>query len=115
MSTDERLPPHKMSVDFRRSVAIADLIAEQKDRDGLLPTIAQIVLAIRESDEAVGMVLVPREATEKMALAGCLSLPHNEQTLLRWQRDPAAKDLELDDMDASWRAMIAAATEADNG
>lgn len=52
--------------------------------------------AIRASDEAAGMVLVPREATEEMIQAGA-----NAQ----YPMGPAEV----------WRAMIAAATESDNG
>lgn len=55
-----------------------------------------IARAIRTSDEAAGMVLVPREAIDRMIIAGA-----NAQ----YPMGP----------EEVWRAMIAAATEADNG
>ena len=64
--------------------------------------------AIRVGDEARGLRVVPVEATEVMLHRGCLLLPHNDQTLLRWAEEPATKDVAMEDMAASWRAMLAA-------
>lgn len=62
---------------------------------------ADIYDAIRQSDEAAGMVLVPREATQEMRAAGW-----TEFTCPPQQEDRIAR---------VWRAMLAAATESDNG
>ena len=80
-----------MSTDERRARAVRLLRAKfgnVSDDD--------IARAIRAPDEAAGMVLVPREATEEMIQAGA-----NAQ----YPMGPAEV----------WRAMIAAATESDNG
>lgn len=58
-----------------------------------------IVAMIRTSDEAAAMVLVPREATERMLAAAVSVIP-------TWDDDINRK---------KWEAMLAAATESDNG
>jgi hypothetical protein len=67
-----------------------------------------IASAIRLSDEARGYRLMPVDATEEMTRAGCLSLHHNEQTLIRWSQNPSSKEADLEDMAAAYSAMVAA-------
>lgn len=95
------MEPPEMSTDERR----AEAIREYRLKTGR--TIYQSDLgfarAIRTSDEAAGMVLVPRKATEAMIDVGaqeCAAADHESYRTM-------ARD--------AWDAMIAAATEADHG
>ena len=86
------------STDERRARAILGISVCEYGRCVKLPCLCMdgIARTISESDEAAGMVLVPREATERMQDAGWID-----------KEDVSPAEI--------WRAMIAAATEADNG
>jgi len=64
--------------------------------------------SIRPGDEARGLCVVPMKPTPEMIRAGCLSLPHNDQTIIRWQQSPAVEEMELDDMTSAYHSMLAA-------
>ena len=93
-----------MSTDERR----ARIIARRADAgEDLWPDHMDTARAIRTSDEAAGMVLVPREMTEKM-----IDKFHN-QIMIRCEPDEReATVLNSEDV---WESVIAAATESDNG
>lgn len=82
-----------MSTDERRARAIMDAMDTYNIDEPIRHYLAR---AIRASDEVAGMVLVPREAIDRMIIAGA-----NAQ----YPMGP----------EEVWRAMIAAATESDNG
>ena len=87
-----------MSTDERRARAIMDAMDTYNIDEPIRHYLAR---AIRASDEAAGMVPVPREATQEMRAAGW-----TEFTCPPQQEDRIAR---------VWRAMLAAATESDNG
>lgn len=93
MSTDERRA--RVIRDMREHVSLYD------DDD--------IARAIRTSDEAAGMVLVPREATDVMKHAGGMALEHPNV----WMGGP--KPMSISRANRCFEAMLAAATGSDNG
>lgn len=90
-----------MSTDERRARAIMDAMDTYNIDEPIRHYLAR---AIRTSDEAAGMVLVPREATENMQQAGEYAWMH------RNLNNPNSNPLQ-----DCYRAMLAAATESDNG
>jgi hypothetical protein len=97
--------------DLRRAKALrpALLLVGAGSLEGIIPDLTEILLrTIRESDEAAGLVLVPRVATEATLIIGLTKhLPHPEQMILAL-RDPKRREQILDETRMSWDDMIAA-------
>lgn len=89
-----------MSTDERRARAIMDAMDTYNIDEPIRHYLAR---AIRASDEAAGMVLVPRHPTRKMQEAAARLCDEDGN----WPDDVTQLDI--------WRAMLAAATESDNG
>lgn len=94
------------TTDERRARAIlaaCDLGIEwEHASSGLRHSCLHSARAIRASDEVTGMVLVPREATEEMIDVGAQECAADHESYRTMARE-------------TWEAMLAAATESDNG
>ena len=95
-----------MSTDERRARAIMDAMDTYNIDEPIRHYLAR---AIRASDEAAGMVLVPRKATDIMKHAGGMALEHPNV----WMGGP--KPMSISKAGRCFEAMLAAATESDNG
>jgi ParB-like chromosome segregation protein Spo0J len=97
------------AVDIRRQqiakvlgVSLSKVVGWDDYTDDGRAAIVEEMRAIRTSDEAAGMVLVPREATEEMIDVGAQECAADHESYRTMARE-------------TWKAMLAAATESDNG
>jgi hypothetical protein len=83
--------------DLRRAKEISLSLGDY-DENGVLSCHLELATAIRASDEAAGLLAMPREPTDEQILAAWYkALPHPEQEMLRL-RDADAREMHIEEL-----------------